>query len=164
MKPTTFSLAAFFIVCSYVYISPKKTGVPHNGFKLDLTTAGLGQNIFEMQPMFRVRGSHFIYSFEEAWQWPDRSVEKDTIYIGLLRSTSIDSIISIAESIPDTNIYRSRRFTGGSVQDLVITTPRKKLKITTFNADDTIAAKVIAILNSNLPPTVDRFGVYARRD
>lgn len=155
MKPTFISLAALLIVCTPGSISPKNIPGPHNGFKLELTETGFGSNYYEMMPMFRVKGTKFVYSIEDAWQWPDRPIQRDTICTGVLRTTSVDSIISLVESIPDTSIYVSGRFMSGSSQGLVITTPRKKLGITMFNSYEPTADKIVAILNSNLPPGVN---------
>ena len=45
-------------------------------FTLSYISIGLGSYMWTMQPMFRVKGSEFTYTLEEAWQFKDSEKPK----------------------------------------------------------------------------------------
>jgi hypothetical protein len=167
MKQTFFScalaIAAFSIFPSSIKV--EKDRFPHNGFTLSFTTHGMGGNTYDLQPMFKVRGTQFLYSIEEAWIAPGRALGKpDTICTGILRPGSIDSIIRITEAIKDTSIQLfNRHISSGLLQYLTVKTAHKKLVIDMLNKSHPAAVKIIDILNSNIPAPYPRLFVTSSK-
>lgn len=119
----------------------------HN-FNLRYIFIGFGSNMFEMQPGFTVSGRKFLYTSEEVWGNPDEKRQVDTLTIGCLRKSSIDSIIELVNPIQDTLIRTSSRVMGGGIAELNISYKVKKLRFSLFNTGDTTASKIAAILNT----------------
>jgi hypothetical protein len=109
--------------------------------------------MWEMQPMFRVKGSQFIYTLEEAWQSKDvEKTKPDTLYVGNLRTSSIDSILSIAEEIKGDSVYKlNAGIMSGGIIYLEISNNQRKLNFELANSYDLTAKKIVAILNSYIP-------------
>ena len=124
-----------------------------NSFTLSYISVGLGSNMREMQPMFRVKGSQFIYTLEEAWQFKDSEKAKpDTLVSGNLRASSIDSILNIATEIKGDSVYKSNAgVMSGGIIYLDIVSRRRKLNFDLHNSFDLTAKKIVEILNSYIP-------------
>ena len=122
-------------------------------FNLSYISVGLGGNMWELQPMFRVKGSRFIYTSEEAWQF--KNVEKakpDTLYVGNLRTSSIDSILNIATEIKGDSVYKlNAGVMSGEIIYLEIKSNQRRLNFELDNSYDLTANKIIDILNSYIP-------------
>ena len=49
-------------------------------FRLHFMTVGFGSNMFEMEPVFKVEGTKFIYTSEEVWILPkQKKIQRDTL-------------------------------------------------------------------------------------
>jgi len=122
-------------------------------FTLSYISIGLGSNMWSMQPMFRVKSSQFIYTFEEAWQLKDSDKPKaDTLLIGNFRASSIDSILNLSTEIKGDSVYRlNSGFRSGGIINLYLSSNRRKLSFDLHNANDTTAQKIVDILNSYIP-------------
>lgn len=122
-------------------------------FTLSYISIGLGSNMWEMQPMFRVRGSQFVYTLEEAWQYKDSEKPKaDTLLIGNFRASSIDSILNISSEIKGDSVYRlNGGVISGGIIKLYFSANRRKLSFDLHNANDTTAQKIVDILNGYIP-------------
>jgi hypothetical protein len=124
-----------------------------SSFKLSYISVGLGGNMYEMQPMFRVKGSQFIYTLEEAWQFKNvKKAKPDTLYVGNLRTSSIDSILSIATEIKGDSVYKlNAGVMSGGIIYLDILSNQRKLNFELDNSYDLTAKKIVDILNSYIP-------------
>lgn len=122
-------------------------------FTLSYISIGLGSNMWTMQPMFRVQGSQFIYTAEEAWQFKDSEKPKaDTLLIGNYRASSIDSILNISTEIKGDSVYKlNPRIMSGGIINLYFSTNRRKLSFDLHNSNDTTAQKIVDILNGYIP-------------
>jgi hypothetical protein len=124
-------------------------------FNLSYISVGFGSNMWEMQPVFRVKGSKFIYTLEDAWQFKGAKKSKpDTLFIGNLRPSSIDSILSAAAEIKGDSVYKLNTgiMSGGMIY-LDIVSSRRKLYFKLKNSHDVTAKKIVDILNSHIPDT-----------
>jgi hypothetical protein len=61
-------------------------------FYLYYGLAGLGSNLGKHQPTINVKGTNFVYTYEQNSFWGKKSKEIDTICIKAFRQSSIDSI------------------------------------------------------------------------
>ncbi len=122
-------------------------------FTLSYISIGLGSNMWTMQPMFRVKGSQFIYTSEDAWQFKDSEKPKaDTLLIGNFRTSSIDSILNIATGIRGDSVYKlNAGVMSGGIVNLCFSTNRRKLSFELHNSNDTTAKKIVDILNGYIP-------------
>ena len=125
----------------------------HDGFSLFFSTAGLGSNMGTLQPTFRVKGLAYSYTREQNSYYGERTLESQAVCSGSIRRTSIDSIISLAKSVGDTLVYRTNvSIMSGSTSGLTIDDENVHVRFSLHNDSDPIADKILAILNSNLPP------------
>ena len=122
-------------------------------FTLSYISIGLGSNMFEMQPMFRVKGNQFVYTSEQAWVSKDSGKpEVDTLLVGTFRTSSIDSIVHISREIKGDSVYKSNPgVMNGGIIDLSFSTEGRKLSFDLFNANDETAEKIVNILNTYVP-------------
>ena len=123
-----------------------------DSFKLTFNRVGLGQNMYELQPAFRVRNDSFCFTNEEAWVF-DKKIKPamDTLYSGFFRTTSIDSINSILLGLRTDKIDVYKHYTGGAIDFLEIANLKKKYSFKMDNTSDTTAQKIINILNTYVP-------------
>jgi hypothetical protein len=122
-------------------------------FKLSYISVGFGSNMWDRQPMFRVKGSQFIYTFEDAWVVKNvKKATPDTLIIGNFRKSSIDSILSIATKIKGDSVYKlNARVMSGGVIYLDIVSNQRKLNFKLHNCFDLTAKKIVDILNGYIP-------------
>lgn len=123
-----------------------------DSFKLTFNRVGLGPNMDELQPAFRVRNNSFLFTNEEAWIF-DKNVKPamDTLFSGFFRTSSIDSINSILLSLKKDKIDVYKHYTGGAIDYLEIVTQKRNYSFKMDNTSDTTAEKIIEILNSYIP-------------
>ncbi len=162
MKHTTICLSILllnflnFTKANHTPLS-KEISQDSSNFKLSYVSVGLGQNMYEMQPVFKVNGTRFIYTSEEVWIYPDqKKVQRDTLLMGNLRNSSIDSITDLIKGIKDSVVYRIKHFSSGSIKYIKVSTERKKVRFQLDNASDTTAEKIVNILNSYIPKEYGR--------
>jgi hypothetical protein len=144
-------------------IPPFKRLAPNiDSFKLACVQVGFGSNMYDMQPVFRANGTKFIYTSEEVWVYPNQTkIQRDTLCIGDLRSSSIDSISNLIEGIKDSVIYRvNTRVMSGGALSINITTNHKEVNFQLHNARESTAEKIVTILNSYIPEGCDKFWIF----
>ncbi len=72
MKHTTICLSILllnflsFSKVDHTFLS-KEISQDRSNFKLSYVSVGFGSNMDEMQPVFKVNGTRFIYTSEEIW-------------------------------------------------------------------------------------------------
>ena len=146
----------FFIAVTFISLkvfAQQKDSKIDTSFTLYYISIGLGGNMWEMQPMFKVKGSEFVYTLEEAWQHEGTVKPKaDTLLIGNFRLSSIDSILNISTEIKGNSVYKlSSRIKGGGIINLYFISNRRKLSFNLHNSTDTTAKKIIDVLNGYIP-------------
>lgn len=120
-------------------------------FRLEYVNVGFGSNMFEMQPVFIVEGTKFLFTSEIVWGTPGQT-EKDTLLTGDFRVSSSDSISNLISEIKDSVIYRSNiRVMSGALTSIVIENDFKKVTFSLHNAYDTTAIRIVDILNTYIP-------------
>ena len=127
-------------------------------FKLRFVTVGFGSNWFEMEPVFNIDGTNFIYTSEEVWIMPGQTkIQRDTLLSGNFRTSSIDSISNLINELKDTAIYKTNiHILSGSAAYLQVSNDTKKINFKLHNASDATADKIVAILNSYIPKGYDK--------
>ena len=138
--------ALLFTPASFKLYQPVETP-----FTLTYNKVGFGSNMFAMQPVFKISGNSFTYTYENAWRWEDRKINRDTLLTGYVRQSSVDSISVLISNIKDTSVYKSDPFMSGSISYLSIANNIQKLSFTLHNASDSTANKVVDILNTYIP-------------
>jgi len=123
-------------------------------FKIQYVFVGLGSNMYELQPMFDVENKNFTYTFGDVWLTPGEEKPKpDTVITGTLRQSSIDSIVALLPPCRDTTIKKiNTRVMSGGLDCLDIFTDDKSVCFYLDNSYHIIAAKIVAILNTYVPP------------
>lgn len=117
-------------------------------FKLTSVTIGFGPNQDDVQPVFKVTGTNFLYTSEDVWLSADeKDARRDTLLKGSFRRSSIDSIMTVIENLSDTLIFKSR-FTDGAMHDMTISKGAKKITFQLWNVSDTSVEKIVSILNT----------------
>jgi hypothetical protein len=154
-----FQLYLFTFLLSFVITKEnrKAVGIENvkvitDSFQLTFNRVGLGPNMDELQPAFRVRNNSFFFTHEEAWIF-DKKVKPamDTLYAGFFRTSSIDSINSILLSLKKDKINVYKHYIDGAIDYLEIETKNRKYSFKMDNTTDTTAEKIINILNSYIP-------------
>lgn len=158
MKLRLISLSA--LLCSFATIKPVSLDNAIYGsrpfFKLDFVTVGFGSNQFEMQPVFRVDGTRFIYTSEIVWiREGEKNVPKDTLLTGDFRTSSIDSISGFIDSFSDTVIYKADiGIMSGSASYIKVADSCNNIRFELHNRTDTTADKIVAVLNTYIPDSM----------
>lgn len=133
-------------------------------FHLHFMKVGFGSNMFEMEPVFKVNGTKFVYTSEEAWILPGQTkIRKDTLLIGSFRTSSMDSISKLTREVKDSAIYRTNiHIMSGSATHIKIEDDSKKVTFDLHNASDTTADRIVAILNTYIPKTLGKLSICCR--
>ncbi len=107
--------------------------------------------MWELQPVFRVQGFQFIYTLEEAWQFKNtKRAKPDTLFMGNLRASSIDSILNITTEIKGDSVYKlNAGIMSGEIIYLDIASNQRKLNFRLDNSYDSTAKKIVEILERN---------------
>jgi hypothetical protein len=152
MKKIIFCIAAMLsgFACVKIHSFTAAPVTDPANFSLEYYTTGFGQNTDYMQPVFKVKGTKFVYTYEEMWGDPaQKKIRRDTLLLGNFRISSIDSISSLIGEIKDSLIHKTNIHSlGGSEEDIEILTGEKKIRFQLFNATDTTATKIIMILDA----------------
>ncbi len=122
-------------------------------FRLNFVTVGFGSNMFEMEPVFKVDGTKFIYTSEEVWIFPRQTkIQKDTLLQGDFRISSIDSISTFICQLKESAIHKSNMSVmSGSACYIEILDDIKKINFQLHNTSDTTADKIVSVLNTYIP-------------
>jgi hypothetical protein len=152
MKYLAFYLSLYFFRLVYPSedLYSARTTQEDIDFRLSYNAVGMGSNMFTRQPVFRVNGTKFIYTSEEAWHHKDYPKAKpDTILIGDFRLSSIDSILNLVKDIKDSVVRRfNPNIMSGGIDYINILSSHKNIRFELDNESDLIAEKIIDILNS----------------
>lgn len=144
----------------------KKQPADSSFFSLSFTTVGFGSNMFEMEPVFKVKNRKFLYTSEEVWLWKGKGknkLRKDTLLTGAFRNSSADSIVQLISGLKDTVIYKTNAsIMSGSAGYLTITTRNKKVRFDLHNASDRRAEAIVAILNSYVPEGMEKMWITGK--
>jgi hypothetical protein len=124
-----------------------------SSFYLDFYLMGLGSNLGKMEPTFQVRGTKFIYTFEQNSAYRGEKVRKPKkIRRGAFRITSIDSILDLVKGLKDTTIFESNPcIMSGGIFYMTITAGIDTVKYELMNTFDRTALKIADIINNYLP-------------
>lgn len=135
---------------------------PEREFELSFYTCGMGSNMGSKFPVLRVNGDNFIYTNEQTSSWTGKFTEKpDTLCVGKIRKTTIDSIIDLIQPIQDTLVYNTDiGVRSGVIQYIRIKYGNRHLQFTLHNASDPVAEKITALLNSNIPVDKPRLWLF----
>ena len=158
----SFSIFICLILTSIMGYSQNKIKLKTDSiFKLDYISLGLGSNMSEMQPMFRVKGYKFIYTSEQAWKYKNvKKARPDTLCMGNIRKSSIDSILIISREIKGNSVYKlNPGVMSGGIIYLDILNYNRKLKIELHNSYDQTANKIVTILNSYIPENCQKLWI-----
>lgn len=116
--------------------------------------------MFDMEPVFKVDKTKFIYTFEDVWIQPGQTkIKKDTLLIGGFRLSSIDSINNLINQLKDSVIYNVGNYLSGSAACIEISNDKKKIKFDLHNASDSTADKIVAILNTYIPAKMNKLSI-----
>jgi hypothetical protein len=134
---------------------------PTRNFQLHFMKVGFGSNMFEMEPVFKVNGTNFVYTSEEVWIPPGQTtIRKDTLLIGSFRTSSMDSISKLTREIKDSAIYRTNsHIMSGSATHITIEDDLTKVTFNLHNASDTTADRIVTILNTYIPETLRKLNI-----
>lgn len=134
----------------------------NNNFQLTFIYSGLGSNYNTKQPVFQVNGTDCIYTSEENSSFTGAFTQKpDTLFVGKIRQTSIESIMALASNIEDTLIYKfNPNIRSGGFYSIKIKTHQINLTFKLHNASDPTAEKIVAILNSNIPRGIKKLWLF----
>lgn len=114
--------------------------------------AGLGANFGSMQAVLEVTGNEYVLTKQQNSFYTERSKEKIFLSNGLIRWSSLDSILGLVAFMKDTTIFDfNPHISSGGMQYLTIRTPSIDVEFELHNMYNPIAARIVDILNSNLP-------------
>jgi hypothetical protein len=144
------SFLLLFLILISTLASAQKN---YRDFYLYYGFAGLGSNIGKMEPTLRINGTEFRYTLEQNSNWGDQKPEDpQLICTGKIRTSSIDSILSLVSPLKDTSIFKSNPdIMSGGIYDLTIASGRDSLNFELINTFDSVPLKIINILNPYLP-------------
>ena len=146
-------LAGLFLISLSVCAQQMRDRRIDSSFNLSYISVGFGSNMWDKQPMFRVKGAQFIYTLEDAWESKNfKKAKPDTLVIGNLRESSIDSILSITKEIKGDSVYKlNAGIMSGGIIYLDIISNQRKLNFRLDNSYDLTATKIVDILNAYIP-------------
>lgn len=133
----------------------------YEDFKLYYSYAGLGSGMGSMQPKFRETGTNYVYTFEQNSFYTKPDKQPEPRYNGILRNSSIDSIINLVKDIKDTLIYKTNAgIMSGGIHNLSVSFGKINVTFQLHNAYDPTAQKILDILNSNIPDDKEKLWIF----
>jgi len=142
----------FFYLTVLTSFGQAKSVIPDTTFYLYYGYAGLGSGLGSFQPTIIIRGTNFVYTYEQNSYWGEKSKEKDTICVKAFRQTSIDSILAIVKDLKDTKINEYNHcIMSGGIHFLSISNGKDTTNFELMNTFDYTALKVADILNQYAP-------------
>ena len=155
MKKAFFFIIIMAMTCSYAQTN-------QDDFKLSYLYAALGSGMGSKQPVLRVEGNTYLYTMEQNSHYGEKTLSPDTICTGIIRGSSIDSILNLISVIKDTLIYNmDASIMSGGIHELAISSQNQKLNFRLHNASNPIAENIVSILNSNLPGDVRKLWLFS---
>jgi len=146
----------FFLISLVLCICSCREETSRDSFKLNYLFAGLGSNYNTLQPVFNTSGNRYEYLLKENSTFTgEYHLKPETLSVGTIRNSSIDSILTIISSTNDSLIERWNHgiFSGG-IHFLTIEGESKSLSFELHNAYHPMAKEIIDVLNTNLPSSV----------
>jgi hypothetical protein len=133
----------------------------YKGFKLYYSYAGLGSGMGKMEPTFRATGTDYVYTFEQNSYYSKPDKKPELRCKGILRTSSIDSVVNIVKAIKDTLIYKTNvHILSGGIGNLSVTYGKRTVSFQLHNAYDKTAQKILDIINSNIPDTEEKLWLF----
>jgi hypothetical protein len=130
----------------------QKPAVSRTHFKLVFDEIGLGSNRFTKMPRFEIINSNFIYFESLKWRTKGQAIESpDTICTGIVRASSLDSLVDLMKICKDTTKYSHDGIMSGTIHHLKMEYGNKKVMLTFNNTYDSVITDVISILNTYIP-------------
>ncbi len=122
------------------------------GFYLYYGVAGLGSNMGRLMPTLQIHDNKFSYAKEQNSYFGKRSKKKEFISSGLIRQSSIDSILLLITGLEDSTIYMTNPcIMSGGITYVTIANGSDTTKFTLHNTSDYIVLKIVDIINPYLP-------------
>lgn len=155
-KPSIFIIFCLYSLTSFCQVGSDAKSSNNNSdtstFGLDYLFAGLGSNMGKFMPTIKIKGSNFLYTYEQNSYYGEKNKRVDTVCVKTFRQTSIDSILEIIKDLKDTAIkeYNFCIMSGG-IHSLNI---RNGIHTTSFILSNTFhyaALKIANILNEYVP-------------
>jgi hypothetical protein len=147
-------LTSFGQTSSLGYDTTKK--INNSTFYLYYGFSGLGSNLGSFQPTIEIYGTKFIYTYEQNSYWKEKSKRIDTICLGVLRQSSIDSILYLVLPLKDSTIFKTNAcIMSGGIHFLTVSNGIDTTNFELGNTFDYTALKIVDIINPYLP-TVKR--------
>lgn len=160
-EPTNDAQIPSNIAVTLEFVEENLTPEAYEDFKLTYFYVGLGSNLGRMFPTFRVKGRRYFYTLEQNSSMGEPYLEPEFVCRGLLRTTSIDSIIDLVQHIEDTLIYRTNiGIMSGGIHFVSVDYKDIHVSFKLHNAHDPIAQKILDILNSNINPRFERLWLF----
>jgi hypothetical protein len=126
--------------------------IAHPPFYLYYAFSGLGSNLGSFQPTIKIHDTNFIYTYEQNSYWGEKSNKVDTICLGVLRQSSIDSIRYLIQPLKDSTIFKTNAcIMSGGIHFLTVSNGSDTTKFTLGNTFDYTALKIVDIINPYLP-------------
>ncbi len=123
-----------------------------NQFELTYVVSALGSGLGMKQPVIKVNGKDFVYTYEQNSYYGEKTEKADTIAIGKIRISSIDSIMKFVKPLGDTTIVKSNICVrSGGVYSLQIKINSSITIFTLYNTFDETVLEVMKILNEYFP-------------
>jgi hypothetical protein len=137
------------------------SGKNYESFKAGYISVALGIEKLTPRPVFRVRGTDYIYTKEQTYFYQGQpKKDADTICTGKLRTTSIDSLIALMKGVPDSVYKTTLGIVSGGLHEIWVGYNGRSVNFTLHNAHDSVAGKIVAILNSNIPADKERLWLF----
>lgn len=136
-----------------------------DSFKLYFNIVGLGSGFGSMQPTFRVKGKNYVFTKEQNSYYEKPAKKPERICEGILRTSSIDSILNIVKGIKDTVIYKNNPgIRSGGIHNLSVKYKKINVAFQLHNSFDSTAQKIVDILNSNIPANKPQLWLFELPD
>lgn len=133
----------------------------YKDFKLYYSSAGLGSGMGSMQPVVRIKGLNYVYTYEQNSFYGKPDKKPEPVCRGSIRPSAVDSILRLVKDIKDTLIYRTNiHILSGGIDNLSIDFDSIHLTYQLHNASEPTAKKIIDILNTNIPDTVRKLSLF----
>jgi hypothetical protein len=165
MQKVIISLLVFIsLVCCFCNNKKSIPAVSRkpDSFKLYYTYAGIGSNSYSAFPAFSVENGKYWYSLRQDGFITQKERKKpDTLFSGLFREGSRDSVINMVKGIKDTLVHRSNPgILSGGIDFINISNDSIKIAFELFNASDSSGEKIVNLLNSYIPAGYTKLSLF----
>ncbi len=144
-----------FCVSGFTCIGQNKNGSSlekYSSFSMYYSFAGLGSNMGHMFPTLRIHGTNFTYTKEQNSYYGKPDLKPDSICKGTLRTSSIDSILSLVKAVKQRSTFLSNDgVRSGGIYNMSIVNGKDTVGYEMMNTFDWIPLKIVAIINQYLP-------------